>query len=136
MVLDTGTHSRSVVLGGILTIAVADAFSDALGMHISEESEGGHSQKEIWLSTVVTLFSKFIFASLFLVPVMFLDLKLAVMVSVLLGILLIGILSYHIARLQKIRPWEVILEHLVIMLFVVIISLYIGKFVEHFFGST
>ena len=28
--LNAGTHSRLVVLGGILTIAIADAFSDAL----------------------------------------------------------------------------------------------------------
>ena len=36
--LHAGTHSRLAVIGGILTIAIADAFSDALGIHISEES--------------------------------------------------------------------------------------------------
>jgi len=45
--LHAGTHSRLVVMGGILTIATADAFSDALGIHISEESETKHSNKEI-----------------------------------------------------------------------------------------
>jgi len=35
--LHSGTGSRLVVLGGILTIAIADAFSDALGIHISEK---------------------------------------------------------------------------------------------------
>ncbi|MBW2265656.1 MAG: hypothetical protein JRF28_05735, partial [Deltaproteobacteria bacterium] len=30
--LHSGTHSKLVVLGGILTIAIADAFSDALGI--------------------------------------------------------------------------------------------------------
>jgi len=34
--LNSGTHSKLVVIGGILTIAIADAFSDALGIHISE----------------------------------------------------------------------------------------------------
>ena len=29
--LHSGTHSKLVVLGGILAIAIADAFSDALG---------------------------------------------------------------------------------------------------------
>jgi len=33
--LHSGTHSRLAVIGGILTIAVADAFSDALGIHLS-----------------------------------------------------------------------------------------------------
>ncbi|HID20408.1 MAG TPA: hypothetical protein EYP28_05685, partial [Methanophagales archaeon] len=36
--LHSGTHSKLVVIGGVLTIAIADAFSDALGIHISEES--------------------------------------------------------------------------------------------------
>jgi len=47
MGLHSGTHSKTVVIGGILTIAIADAFSDALGIHISEESEGKYSPKEI-----------------------------------------------------------------------------------------
>jgi hypothetical protein len=33
------TGSRSVVLGGILTISIADLFSDVLGIHIAEESD-------------------------------------------------------------------------------------------------
>ena len=32
--LHSGTHSKVVVMGGILVIAVADALSDALGIHI------------------------------------------------------------------------------------------------------
>jgi len=30
---------KGVVIAGILTIAIVDAFSDGLGIHISEESE-------------------------------------------------------------------------------------------------
>ena len=55
--LNAGTHSKIVVIAGILTIAIADAFSDSMGIHISEES--GHknkSSKEIWESTISTFF--------------------------------------------------------------------------------
>jgi len=31
-----GTESKIVVIGGILTIVIADAFSDALGINLSE----------------------------------------------------------------------------------------------------
>ena len=41
--LHSETKSAAVVLGGILTIAVADAFSDALGIHISEKGENQHA---------------------------------------------------------------------------------------------
>jgi hypothetical protein len=56
--LHSGTHSRVVVLGGILTIAIADAFSDALGIHVSEESENVHSVRQIWGATIATFLSK------------------------------------------------------------------------------
>ena len=37
--LYSGTNPRGVVIGGILTIAIADSLSDALGIHISEEAD-------------------------------------------------------------------------------------------------
>jgi len=43
----SGTPSRTVVIGGILTIAIADAMSDALGMHIAEESKNNGVVSEI-----------------------------------------------------------------------------------------
>ena len=55
--LSSGTNSKLAVIGGILTIAIADSFSDALGIHISEESENIHSSKEIWISTFSTFIS-------------------------------------------------------------------------------
>ena len=33
--LNASTGSRTAVIGGIIAIAIADAFSDAVGMHIS-----------------------------------------------------------------------------------------------------
>ncbi|MBW2566218.1 MAG: VIT1/CCC1 transporter family protein, partial [Deltaproteobacteria bacterium] len=55
--LSASTQSRLAVIGGIIAIAIADAFSDAVGMHISEESENRHTEKEIWESTLSTLAS-------------------------------------------------------------------------------
>ena len=73
--LNSGTGSKLAVIGGILTIAVADAFSDALGIHISEESENAHSTREVWESTVFTFASKFLVAMTFIVPVLLFDLR-------------------------------------------------------------
>jgi hypothetical protein len=53
--LCSGTHSKLVVIGGILTIAIADA----LGIHISEESENKHTTREVWESTISTFLTKF-----------------------------------------------------------------------------
>ena len=40
--LNSSTNSSIVVIGGILTIAIADSLSDAIGIHIAEESENIH----------------------------------------------------------------------------------------------
>jgi hypothetical protein len=46
--LHSGTHSRVVVLGGIMTIAVADSLSDALGIHIAQEFQQRFMTKQVW----------------------------------------------------------------------------------------
>jgi hypothetical protein len=78
--LHAGTHSRLVVIGGVLTIAIADAFSDALGIHVSEESENRHINKEIWESTLSTFIAKFVFASTFIAPLLLFELATAIIV--------------------------------------------------------
>ena len=128
--LHSGTHSRLVVISGILTIAIADAFSDALGIHISEEAENTHTAKEIWESTISTFLSKFIFAMTFIVPVLVCPLTIAIMVSIVWGLSLLGIFSFYMAKEQKVNPWKVVLEHLAIALVVIIITHYVGCWIS------
>lgn len=132
--LEAGTSSKLVVLGGILTIAVADAFSDALGIHLSEESENQHTPLEVWISTISTFLAKFIFASTFLVPVLLCSLSVAIYVSVVYGLSLIGIFSFVMARSQGENPWRVVAEHLVVVVAVVIITHYIGHLIKYYFS--
>lgn len=127
--LHSGTHSKLAVIGGILTIAIADAFSDAMGIHISEESEDKHTSKEIWLSTISTFLSKLIFALTFMVAILFLELLTAVVVNIIWGLLLLGVFSFLIAKEQKKNPRQVVTEHLIIALVVITIAHYIGDWV-------
>lgn len=131
--LYSSTNSKLVVLGGILTIAIADAFSDALGIHISEESEKIHTQKEIWQSTIFTFLAKFIFALTFVVPVLLLEISIAVVVSIVWGILTLSILSYIIAKTKNENPKSVIAEHLIIAVVVIIVTNYVGILINRFF---
>ena len=132
--LHSGTHSRLVVLGGILTIAIADAFSDALGIHVSEESENKHTEKEIWESTFSTFFSKFVFALTFIIPVLLFELSIAIIISVIWGLSLLGIISYKVAKEQKATPWKVVTEHLAIGLIVIVITHYVGDWIGSVFS--
>lgn len=130
--LHAGTHSRAAVLGGILTIAVADAMADALGIHVSEESKNSGSTSHIWEATLATFAVKFLVSATFLIPVFFAPLDQAIVISVIWGLFLLTVLSFFIARAQAIAPWKVIGEHLFIALSVVAITHVVGDWVEGF----
>ena len=127
--LHSGTGSKLVVLGGIITIAIADAFSDALGIHISEESENVHTTREIWISTIATFMAKFFFALTFIIPVIYLPLLKAIIVSLVWGLFILTVLSYFIAKAEGKRPWKIIGEHVLIAIVVIAITHFVGDWV-------
>jgi len=130
--LQSGTQSKLAVFGGILTIAIADAFSDSLGIHISSESSN-HTQKQVWQSTFATFIAKFFFALSFLIPILLFQLPTAIVVSIFWGLFLLSILSYYIAKKEKVKPWKVILEHISIAVIVVIITHFLGILIRNWY---
>jgi len=132
--LQAGTNSKMVVLGGVLTIALADSLSDALGIHVSEESRRDNHNKEVWEATISTFIFKLIFALSFVVPVLVFNLTTAIYVSMVWGYLLLGFVSYYNTRGKGTKKCGMIVEHLLIMTFVIIASRFIGLFVNRYFG--
>ena len=132
--LHSTTHSKLVVIGGILTIAIADSLSDALAMHISEESENQHSDRQIWFATFATAIAKFIFAMAFLIPVLLFSLDTAIIVSIVGGLLLLGVLSYIIAEKEHVNKIKSITEHITIAIVVIIATHYLGVLINSIFG--
>ncbi len=132
--LHSGTHSQLAVLGGIVTIAIADAFSDALGIHISEEAKNNGPAWEVWESTMATFAAKFVIAMSFAVPVLIFELDTAIRVSVLWGLSLLAVLSFLLARAQGIPSWKVIGEHVAIAVCVIAVTHYLGEWIGMRFG--
>ncbi len=131
--LHSGTKSMLAVVGGIITIAIADSLSDALGIHISKEAEGTASKKEIWLATFVTLITKMVMALSFIIPVLLFDLTKAIIISVIWGMFVLSILSYKLAISQNEKPIVVVSEHLGIAILVVFATYYVGDIVSALF---
>jgi len=131
--LNAGTGLRLAVIGGILTIAIADAASDALGIHVSQESLNKNTHKEIWEATAATFFSKFIVALSFLIPVLLLDLTTAIKVNLAWGVFLIITFNYFLAKQTKRKPAPIIFEHLTITAVVVAITFFAGKLIATYF---
>ena len=132
--LNAGTHSLTAVLGGIFVIAVADSMSDALGIHLAEESDPNATAEHIWAATASTFLNKFVFALSFAVPLLLLPLNQAVIASVVWGMLVITVLSYFIAKVQKASALAIIAEHLGIASLVVFLSHLIGLWVGRTFS--
>jgi len=132
--LNSGTRSITAVLGGILVIAVADAMSDALGIHLAEEADPNTTHGHVWAATIMTFVTKFIFSISFAVPLLLLPLSTAVVASVAWGMLVIIVLSYFLARSQNESPVAIVAEHLGIAILVVVLSHFIGVWVAATFG--
>ncbi len=132
--LHAGTHSWLAVLAGMLVLAIADALSDAIGIHISEEAEGEHATKEIWEATIFTFSSKFAFSLTFVPLIIFLEISTAILASVVWGLFLIVIISFYTAKLQNKNVHRTIAEHLLVTILVIFIAHYLGDLIYGFFG--
>ena len=132
--LHAGTESLIAVLGGILVVAVADAMSDAMGIHLAQEADPDSTSDHIWAATLWTFLTKLVVALTFAVPVLWLPLQTAVIVSVAWGLFVVTLLSVFIARIQQVKALPVITEHLAIAIVVVTVSYYIGTWVRTTFA--
>jgi len=132
--LSSGTNSRGIVIGGILTIAIADSLSDALGIHVSEEANPARTTMQVWVATGATFMSK-LYAIVFIIPVLLFDLPVAININVIWGVSLLTILSYYLAKSQGVKPWKVILEHLIIIAIVVALTHFLGKLIAKYVVS-
>lgn len=128
--LGFGTESKLVVVGGILTIAIADSISDSLGIHISVESDKKASRRDIWESTISALLSKFLFTLTFLIPIFLVSiLKYAILINIVWGLLAIAVLSFYIAKSQSKNIWHAIFEHVSIAVTVIVLTFFVGEWI-------
>ncbi|MCI0516251.1 MAG: hypothetical protein L0Y45_00295 [Woeseiaceae bacterium] len=132
--LYSGTRSLVAVLGGILVIAVADAMSDALGIHLAQEADPDSTHEHVWIATVSTFLTKLFVAASFALPLLWLPLSVAVFVSVGWGLVVIAALSAWLARVQQAATLPVVAEHVGIAIAVVGISHFIGVWVNAAFA--
>jgi len=133
--LNSSTRSKLAVISGILVIALADAFSDSLGVHISEESNKENSTRHVWEATIATFLTKAIFALSFLIPFIFFKLSTSILISIVWGVIILSVLSYKISNEEERKNFSVVFEHLLIATVVILISYYLGLLINNFFNS-
>lgn len=131
--LQAGTKSLTAVFGGVMVIAISDAMSDAMGIHLAQESDPDSTRSHIWAATLSTFVSKFVVAATFALPLLWLPLDQAVVVAIGWGLLIVSVMSYVLARLQEASVWRAIVEHVAIALAVVVVSHFVGVWVRSVF---
>ena len=131
--LDSGLGTKTAVIAGILTVAISDAFSDALGINISQETSTKNSPRQIWQATTYTFLSKPTTALTFLSPILTLPLQAAIITDITWGLILIITFNYHLAKTKNESPKEIIAEHLGIAITVIAITYFTGKLISFYF---
>lgn len=130
--LNEGTSSRVAILGGILTIAIADAFSDAFGILTSQEAEN-HTIKQAIYAMVSTFLAKFIFALSFIIPVVLFELPVAMLVSIIWAYAALTGLAILLSQVEKKPLPKIVISHWVITTVVIIATYISGKMIATLF---
>jgi VIT1/CCC1 family predicted Fe2+/Mn2+ transporter len=128
------TNSKYTIIGSLLIIAIADNISDSLGIHIYQESDLKRTEI-IRISTFFNFITRFFVVFVFIIFILFLPLFYASVLSLIWGISLLIVLSYYIAREQKINPYTAILEHIGIAVVVVLASNYLSEWILNVFST-
>ncbi|MBW3013022.1 hypothetical protein KY325_05210 [Candidatus Woesearchaeota archaeon] len=129
-------ENRFLLFLGVIITGVGDALADAAGFHVSEETETFHKQREVWKSTFFVFISKIIVVAILLMPILFLELKIATIVSLIVAIILIILISGLVCRVnKKFACWKLAFEYVFYAVVVIIISFGLAQFVSHFLGN-
>ena len=137
--IHSATSSKLAVVAGIVVMAVADGLSDAISLHVAEEAEvergkSKHTPKEIWLTTLFAFVSVCGFTLTFAVPIMLFPVDTAIAIAVGWGFLLLAFLNFYIAKIRNENAIKIILEHILLAVFVIIISHVVGSLIAVGFG--
>ena len=128
----TGLHSspnaKTSIIGSLMVIALADNISDSLGIHIYQETED-IQKKEVWIGTFTNFFARLLVSFGFILIVLLLPVEMAVRVSIIYGLVTLGLFSYLIAKRKGLNPVSAIFEHIIIATVVIIISKYLGEWI-------
>lgn len=126
--LGLSANPKLAIISSLLIVALADNISDALGIHIYQESEGKKADR-VWLGTITNFFTRLLISLGFIAIVEIFPLAVATYIAVAYGLVTLSIFSYFIAVNGKRNPISSIAEHLCIAVAVIILSRVVGSFI-------
>ena len=127
--LGAADATRPVIVSALLIAAVADNLTDALSVHVFQESE--HlDRKEVLAGTMTNFFTRLLLGLSFVLLAGWLPLAYATTAALIWGTLLLSILTYLVAHERGVNPLPEILIHLVVTVVVIAASMSIGRWIN------
>ena len=131
--LGSAGAGKGPILGGLLTIALADNISDSLGIHLYKET-GRTEERMTWAATVLNFFARLVVSLSFIAIVLAFSRYNAMSVAIVWGLLLLAIISYLIARSRNEKSLLEVLRHLLVAVIVIALSWLIGYLISRHFS--
>ena len=127
--LDAATATKSTIVSGLLIVALADNLTDALSMHVYQESERQLEPREAFIATWSNFLTRLLLALTFVLLVVVFPIASAVVASAVWGLLLLVALTWAIARERKVSFAVELGKHCAAALAVIAASRGIGAFI-------
>jgi len=123
--LDAATARKAVIVGSLLIIGIADNLTDALSVHIYQESEK-LAEKRAFRTTVANFIARFAISISFILIFLLLPTAPAIAACIVWGFLLLSGLSYFLAKARAVSAFKEISKHAGVALVVLVLSQIIG----------
>ncbi len=130
--LGSAGASKGPIIGGLLTIALADNISDSLSIHLYKET-GRTEQKMTWPATLLNFSARLVVSLSFVALVLLLSVSYAMPVAVVWGLLLLTCISFLIARSRNEKSIFEALKHLGVAIVVIALSWFVGFLISEYF---
>lgn len=125
--------SKPIIVSALLIAALADNLTDALSMHIFQESEQ-FNQKKAFTGTITNFVARLLLSLSFVLLVGLLPLAHVDKVAIVWGMLLLTSLTYLVARERKVKPMQEVVKHLLAASAVIFASTLIPPWISELFG--
>jgi VIT1/CCC1 family predicted Fe2+/Mn2+ transporter len=132
--LGAATAPKSAIVSGLLVVALADNLSDSLSIHMYQEAEKLEERTALQ-TTVANFVVRLLFAFSFVLIVVALPVPHAAIAALAWGFLLLGFLSYLLARVRGVSSLSEVVKHFTVAIVVIAASRLIGLWIlYHFHG--
>ncbi|MCX6730552.1 MAG: hypothetical protein NTZ55_01770 [Candidatus Roizmanbacteria bacterium] len=122
-------NGKMLVIPSLLIFAIADNIADTFGMHIYQDSEL-LKEKQVWMGTLFNYCARLAVSLLFIAILLIFPTVTAAIVCVVIGLFLLTLISYIIAKRRKTNPVFMIVEHVGLAIAVLTLSSIAGNIIR------